>query len=406
MKVELFDVLRKVMECSNISMKLLSSDENPFLEAGPYSLLYDEHEYAQTLAEWITNIEKSVFYCYQDSYDISYCFVSLPESDGLRGDILVLGPCMEYAMEEDQLSVIMKRNHVPSRYEKELREFYNAIPVIPQIDRWRELCRELFQFFYPEQTMRAEYFLYDFSGYEFRPEEPDNRLSAELIEARYALEEKQMTAIANGDTQSALKYFNEGRKFRISKRYQDSIRDIRNGLIVANTLFRKAAQDGGVHPVHIDALSERIAKRCEKVMTEDEYFSLITEMVRQYCLLVQNYSLSGHSLVIQKAVNYINLNLSEKLSLKLLAEQCFINPSYLSTLFKKEMGLTVSSYISQQRIRLAIRLLNTGNTQIQDVMAKCGMDDISYFRKLFKKMIGMTPSAYVTLVHGSKRPLP
>ncbi len=141
-------------------------------------------------------------------------------------------------------------------------------------------------------------------------------------------------------------------------------------------------------------------------MTEDEYFSLITEMVRQYCLLVQNYSLSGHSLVIQKAVNYINLNLSEKLSLKLLAEQCFINPSYLSTLFKKEMGLTVSSYISQQRIRLAIRLLNTGNTQIQDVMAKCGMDDISYFRKLFKKMIGMTPSAYVTLVHGSKRPLP
>ncbi len=402
MKVELLDVLRKIMECSNVGMKVLSSGEHALKEFVLYRMLYGDCEFEQNLSSWISAMKKAVFYCYQDTYDISYCIAALPASEKNSGDVLLLGPFMEYAAEEEHLSRLMKRNHVPPQYKKEMREYYNAVPVISQADRWKEMCRELFALFYPGQTVRTEYFLYDFSDWQFRQESLDNRLSATIIEARYAIEEKLMTAIENGDTTAALKYISESRQFRLTKRYPDSVRDIRNGLIVANTLYRKAAQAGGVHPVHIDELSAKLARYCEKVMTYDESSRLMAEMVRQYCLLVQNYSLRGHSLVIQKVVNYINLNLSEKLSLALLAEQYFINPSYLSTLFKKEMGISISSYISQQRIRLALRLFNTGNTQIQDVVARCGIEDTSYFRKLFKKSVGMTPSAYISLIHGKR----
>lgn len=399
MKVELLDVLRKIMECSNVSMKVFSSGEHALQEFVLYRMLYGDCEYEQNLSAWISAMKEAVFYCYQDTYDISYCIATLPTSEDDSRDILLLGPFMEYAADEEQLSRLMSRNHVPSQYGKEMREYYNAVPVIPQADRWREMCRELFALFYPGQTVRTAYFLYDFSDLQFRREAPDNHLSAAIIEMRYAIEEKLMSAIENGDTTSALKHINEAQQFRLAKRYPDSLREIRNGLIVANTIYRKAAQAGGVHPVHIDTLSAKLARYCEKVMTYDESFRLTTEMVRQYCLLVQNYSLRGHSSIIQKVVNYINLNLAEKLSLALLAEQNFINPSYLSTLFKKEMGLSLSAYINQQRIRLALRLFNTGSMQVQDVAARCGIEDTSYFRKLFKKSVGMTPSAYLSLIH-------
>ena len=65
------------------------------------------------------------------------------------------------------------------------------------------------------------------------------------------------------------------------------------------------------------------------------------------------------------------------------------------------MGITISAYINQQRIHLAVSLFNMGYTQIQEVAARSGIDDTSYFRKLFKSIIGMTPSDYVSMLHGS-----
>lgn len=415
MKVELMQILQKIMECNNINMKLLSENEFALEDIHPYRMLYSDQEYKQHLTAWIQSIKEGVFYCYRDTYEIFYCIGIIPAlehtvreslSGGNPGrQFLMLGPFMEYAVEEKELISIMDSNHVPAQYKKELREFYNAVPIILQAERLIELCRQLFQLFYPEQTVHMEYLRHDFYDWEFRQENPDTELSAKIIEERYLIEEKVMSAIANGDVDAAMKCLSDGQKFRLSKRCSDSLRDIRNSLITTNTLWRKAAQTGGVHPVHIDRLSEKLAKNCEKVMTPEEAYGLRTEMLRQYCFLVRNYSLREYSPAIRGVVNHINIHLSEKLSLKQLAEQYFINPSYLSTCFKKEMGITISAYIIQQRIQLAVSLFNMGYTQIQEVAAKCGIDDTSYFRKLFKKAIGMTPSDYVHMVQGSGQPV-
>ena len=71
-----------------------------------------------------------------------------------------------------------------------------------------------------------------------------------------------------------------------------------------------------------------------------------------------------------------------------------VNPNYLSTIFKKELEITLTEFINQQRIHIAVKLLNTTDLQIQDVAWNVGMNDVNYFTKLFKKAVGVTPSCY------------
>ena len=68
-----------------------------------------------------------------------------------------------------------------------------------------------------------------------------------------------------------------------------------------------------------------------------------------------------------------------------------MNASYLSTLFKKETGITLTEFVNRSRIDQAIFLLNTTDMQIQSVAQNCGIPDVNYFTKLFKRMIGKTP---------------
>jgi YesN/AraC family two-component response regulator len=71
-----------------------------------------------------------------------------------------------------------------------------------------------------------------------------------------------------------------------------------------------------------------------------------------------------------------------------------VNPSYLSTVFKKETGHTLTEYVTGKRIEYAVFLLNTTKMQIQTIAQYCGIPDICYFTKLFKKKIGQSPSEY------------
>ena len=98
--------------------------------------------------------------------------------------------------------------------------------------------------------------------------------------------------------------------------------------------------------------------------------------------------------MISNAMNYIANHLDLPLSLKDVADSLNVNPSYLSTQFKKETGVTVTDYIRAQKIEYASILLTTTSRQVQEVAEAVGFYDVQYFSKLFKKEKGSTPSTY------------
>ena len=116
-----------------------------------------------------------------------------------------------------------------------------------------------------------------------------------------------------------------------------------------------------------------------------------------------NHSMKGYSLLVRKILTRIDSDLASDLSLKTQAKQLNMNPSYLSSLFKKETGSTLTEYVNKKRIEHAIFLLNTTTMQIQTIAQACGITDVNYFTKIFKKQIGITPKEYRNKIISSKR---
>lgn len=234
------------------------------------------------------------------------------------------------------------------------------------------------------------------------------------LEKRYELEARLMQAVSAGQVHKAELAIAQiiqlsGRQLSkqavqqasvrsFEQRTPNSLRNLKNYLFVLNTILRIAAANGSVHPYHIDRISSHYARKIELLTAESACAPLIREMVRKYCLLVKNHSLKGYSLLVQKVVTRIEYDLTADLSLKTQAALLNVNPSYLSTLFKKETGMTLTDYVTRKRIEHALFLLNTSDIQIQVIAQDCGIPDVNYFTKLFKKQIGKTPSEYRDLL--------
>lgn len=97
---------------------------------------------------------------------------------------------------------------------------------------------------------------------------------------------------------------------------------------------------------------------------------------------------------IDDIMEYLNNNIHKEISRKDVANAVYLNPEYLSRLFQKEKGMTLSEYILQQKMNIAKQLLKTTNFSITIVASKVGYTNFSHFTKLFKKVFGISPSEY------------
>ena len=99
--------------------------------------------------------------------------------------------------------------------------------------------------------------------------------------------------------------------------------------------------------------------------------------------------------LIDDITEYLKLNLSDsELSLTKVAQVFFINPSYLSRVFKKEVEINFMEYLTKVRIHRAMLLLNNEDLMGYEVAEMVGIPDSSYFSTCFKKYTGISISEY------------
>lgn len=104
--------------------------------------------------------------------------------------------------------------------------------------------------------------------------------------------------------------------------------------------------------------------------------------------------LNLQSRTVNEVVKYIRENYNRDLTVKILAEHVFLTPTYLSYLFKRMTGQTISEYITGTRIEKSKAYLVNKRLKLFEV-AKCvGYSDPNYYAKTFKRMIGLNPSEY------------
>lgn len=100
------------------------------------------------------------------------------------------------------------------------------------------------------------------------------------------------------------------------------------------------------------------------------------------------------NLMVQKAIDYIALNYTEKISLKTIAAELYLSPNYLSELFKRHTGKNISEYITEFRLDKSRKYLLQPEYKIAEVSGLVGFGDARYFSSMFKKQYGRTPVEY------------
>lgn len=97
---------------------------------------------------------------------------------------------------------------------------------------------------------------------------------------------------------------------------------------------------------------------------------------------------------VEKVREYILRNLQSEIRVESLAHQFYISPDYLSKIFRREEGVSISEYVTAKRMIKAKTLLEQGDLPISRIAYECGIDNFSYFTKIFRKTYGCTPREY------------
>ncbi len=101
-----------------------------------------------------------------------------------------------------------------------------------------------------------------------------------------------------------------------------------------------------------------------------------------------------------KAIKFIDSHFCSPIQTKDVADHLKISTVYLSSLFRRETGYTVTEYINKQRMEHICTLIQNNEGSLSEICSKVGLQDKRYVQRLFKKHFGISMSRYQQLIHG------
>ena len=140
--------------------------------------------------------------------------------------------------------------------------------------------------------------------------------------------------------------------------------------------------------------SKELSSLIPRVSTDmiNSYVKIMT-ICAQY-LTLSNAMPSEKPTVAELAKKFISDNIGRKLCISDICDELGCSKSTLLTTFKNKYGITVNTYITEQRLNKATHLLREGNLTISEIAAETGFSDQSYFSKVFSAKYGIPPIEY------------
>jgi AraC-like DNA-binding protein len=158
-------------------------------------------------------------------------------------------------------------------------------------------------------------------------------------------------------------------------------KEIENEQIVENNVLEENVEETSLIEVQEESKTDKfdlakILGKTEDGLKNEFYVYQIKELMSKLGLCFLDKSLSFNSIVKQIKD----------------AKELGVSASFLSRIFKKEIGIPIHEYLNQYRISKSLSLLKTHS--ITEVGYICGFCDNSHFISIFKKYIGTTPMQY------------
>ncbi len=218
-------------------------------------------------------------------------------------------------------------------------------------------------------------------------------MDAQSADMLLEFEKDLRIAVLRGEKTSALQMLNE----MLAHIYIYSnfdISAIKARLLELLVILSRATIEAGADPTETFRLSENFILQIESYSDVDQLAFWISDIVRRFIVQAFDLAQVKHSDVVFKITNYIKKNCAEKLTLDSLAKEVYLSKSYLSSIFKQETGMSLTSYITKVRIEKSKKLLLEDCISLAIISSQCGFKDQSYFTKVFKKETGVSPKRF------------
>ena len=184
----------------------------------------------------------------------------------------------------------------------------------------------------------------------------------------------------------------------------DEIRGVLSDNPLRNAMYHHVAKTAVITRVCISKgmpqdlaykLSDVYIRKADKQSRVEDIDRVQMETVEAFAEYMHESSkLAVQSKQILQCVDYIRSNIHRNLTVTELAEKVALNETYLSKLFKKEMGCSVSEYIRNEKIEEACWLLKYSDKTSIEIATDLSFSSHSYFISVFKKVTGTTPKEY------------
>ncbi len=175
----------------------------------------------------------------------------------------------------------------------------------------------------------------------------------------------------------------------------DPLQNLKYHFVITTALVARYCIQGGMDLSAAYGLSDFYIQKADKCKKPNEVSKLHPVMCLDYAKRMRNLRKNTVcSLQISKCIDYIYDHLHARITVEELAEYVDLNPNYLSRLFKKEIGTTISEYIRRQKLETAKNMLLYSEYKPGEIALILAFPSQSYFSEKFKKHTGLTPKEY------------
>jgi len=235
----------------------------------------------------------------------------------------------------------------------------------------------------------------------------DSELEKQLVSERdnevkrfsYDQEINYYTMIASGDVEG-VKEFNKNRRSMRGKSRKgvlssDKLTGEKYHAVVMTALISRFCIEAGMDIAVSYSISDIFIRHIDKANSVEEIENLYDAIALEYAGRMRELSRSNVvSRYVVLAIDYIRDHIQETLTVDQVANALAVNASYLSKLFKHDMGKSISSYIRDSKIEIAKNMLRHLDESSLEIASYLGFSSQSHFIQVFKKETGMTPEEY------------
>lgn len=171
--------------------------------------------------------------------------------------------------------------------------------------------------------------------------------------------------------------------------------NIKYHFVVTAAMLTRYCIEGGLEPEQAYRLSDFYILKMDSCSNIQQIGNLHHIMAKDFTgkMILQKKS-SVLSKPVMQCIDYIYSHIKERITIQALAEYTGLSTSYLSRVFKQNLGVSISDYIREKKIEKACHLLRYSDKPVIDIANYLAFSSQSHFIQTFENFIGLTPKKY------------